>query len=79
MPFSRSNESKKLAVRYRKFNLKALVNIAEKVKGDSRRSCMVSSEIYVGFPFYPLIIHFRYKSPQMRRGPIQQSVHIDHG
>lgn len=52
---SRSNESEKLAVRYRKFDLKALVNIAENVKGDSRRSCTMPSVIYAGFSFYSLM------------------------
>lgn len=35
----RSNESEKLAVRYRKFNLQALVDIAVNIKGNSGRSC----------------------------------------
>lgn len=37
---SRSNESEKLAVRYRKFDLKALIDVAANVKGRSERSCM---------------------------------------
>lgn len=62
---SRSNESEKLAVRYRKFDLKALVNIAENVEGNSGRSCtmMLLSDL-LRFPFlFADVVHFRYKSP----------------
>jgi hypothetical protein len=36
---SRRNEREKLAVRYRKFHLGALLDVAAKAKGDNGRSC----------------------------------------
>lgn len=78
---SRSNESEKLAVRCRKSYLKTLVNIAENVKRNSRRSCMMMplGDLLPFLFLFADVVHFRYKSLQMCRGPIQQSVHIDHG